>query len=87
MATGVRFAVYVQPRASVSEIVGWHDDALKIRLAAPPVDDAANVALVELLAKRLRVPKSVVTIVAGLASRRKTVTVDGVSAEQIDGLV
>jgi uncharacterized protein (TIGR00251 family) len=51
---GVRFAVYVQPRASRSEVVGMHGDAFKIRLAAPPVEGAANEALVELLARKRR---------------------------------
>ena len=50
---GVRFVVRVQPRASQSEVCGVHGDALKVRLTAPPVDGAANDALIELLADEL----------------------------------
>ena len=79
----VRFAVHVQPRASRSEIVGLQGDALKVRLAAPPVDGAANVALVELLAKALGVPRRSVRIVAGVTARGKIVEVGGVNVENI----
>jgi uncharacterized protein (TIGR00251 family) len=79
----LRFSVRVQPRASRSEIVGLHGDALKVRLAAPPVDGAANAALVELLADGLGVPRSCVRIVTGATSRGKVVEVDGVHVENI----
>jgi uncharacterized protein len=78
-----RFPVRVQPRASRSEIVGLHGEALKVRLAAPPVDGAANAALVELLADALGVSRYAVRIVAGEASRGKVVEVDGVDVENI----
>jgi uncharacterized protein len=83
VAGGVRFDVRVQPRASRNEVVGEHDGALRVRLAAPPVDGAANEALVDLLAEVLRVAKRDVKIVRGAASRRKVVEVDGVTAEQV----
>jgi uncharacterized protein (TIGR00251 family) len=79
----VRFRVRVQARASRSEIVGIHGDALKIRLAAPPVDGAANAALVELIAGALSVPRRCVRIVVGETARAKIVEVDGASAENI----
>jgi uncharacterized protein (TIGR00251 family) len=79
----VRFAVHVQPRASRSEIVGLHGDALKIRLAAPAVEGAANVALVELLADALGVARRSVRIVSGVTSRAKIVEVDGANVENI----
>jgi uncharacterized protein YggU (UPF0235/DUF167 family) len=60
-----------------------HDGAVKIRLAAPPVDGAANAALIEFVADQLGIAKSRVRIAAGLASRRKTVEVDGVTAQQL----
>jgi uncharacterized protein len=82
-AGGVRFDVRVQPRASRSEIVGEQEGALRVRIAAPPVDGAANEALIELLAKALRVAKRDVKIVQGAASRRKVVEVDGVTPEQV----
>jgi hypothetical protein len=75
---GVRLRVRVQPRASRSEIAGVHGDELRIRLQAPPVDGAANEALVRFLAEALGAPRSAVEIVSGLASRSKTVVIQGV---------
>ena len=79
----IRFRVRVQPRAARSEIVGMHGDALKVRVAAPPVDGAANAALVELLAAALGIPRRGVSIVAGESSRSKVVEIDGVTVENI----
>ena len=81
VAGGVRIRVQVQPRASRSEVVGVHGDALRIRLAAPPVDGEANDALVRLLAKVLGVATAAVTVTAGRASRKKTVVANGVEAD------
>jgi uncharacterized protein (TIGR00251 family) len=83
MADSARVNVYVQPRASKTVVAGMHDGCVKIRLAAPPVDGAANAALVEFVAGQLGIAKSRVRITAGLTSRRKTVEVDGVTAAQI----
>jgi uncharacterized protein (TIGR00251 family) len=83
----VRFSVRVQPRASRSAIEGVHAGALKVRLTAPPVDGAANEALVELLADRLGVPKRAVVIVGGASSRTKVVEVDGVDVARVRLLV
>jgi uncharacterized protein (TIGR00251 family) len=85
MADSARINVYVQPRASKTVIAGMHDGCVKIRLAAPPVDGAANAALIEFVAEQLGIAKSRVRITAGLTSRRKTVEVDGVTAEQVAG--
>lgn len=85
MADSARINIYVQPRASKTVVAGMHDGCVKIRLAAPPVDGAANAALVEFVADQLGIAKSRVRITAGLTSRRKTVEVDGVTAEQIAG--
>lgn len=82
VAGGVRLRIRVQPRASRSEVAGPHGDELRIRLAAPPVDGAANEALVRFIADLLEVPRAAVTIVGGLASRSKTVRVAGVSVGQ-----
>ena len=82
----VRFTVRVQPRASRSAIEGVHDDALRVRLSAPPVDGAANEALVELLAKALGVAKRNVRVVAGAASRSKVIEVEGVASERVRAL-
>lgn len=81
MALSARIKVYVQPRASKTAVVGMHGDAVHIRLAAPPVDNAANEALVEWVAARLGIAKRQVRVVAGGTSRRKVVEIDGVSAE------
>jgi uncharacterized protein len=70
--------VQVVPRASRSEIVGEHDGSLRVRLAAPPVDGAANKELIRILAKALNVPRSAVTIVSGETSRSKQVSVTGI---------
>jgi uncharacterized protein (TIGR00251 family) len=82
----VRVEVHVQPRASRSEIVGLRGAALKVRLQAPPVDGAANEALVCLLADRLGVPHRAVRVVAGATSRAKTVEVDGTSENAVRAL-
>ena len=79
--SGARFVVQVQPRAKRTEIAGLHGDAIKVRLAAPPVDGAANDELVRFLAERLGVPRRAVEITSGLTSRRKQVRVDGISEE------
>lgn len=71
--------VLVQPRASrpgLGPVVG---DRLKVAVAAPPVDGAANAAVIETFATALRIPKSAVSIVRGESGRRKTVRLDGVT--------
>ena len=83
----VRFSVRVQPRASRSEVAGVHGDALKVRLTAPPVDGAANAALIELLADLLAVSRNALRIVAGEHARGKVVEAVGVDAESVRRLV
>ena len=83
----VSFVVRVQPRASRDEIVGEHQDGLKIRLTAPPVDDRANDALRKLLAARLNVPVAAVRIASGERSRTKRVEILGVTAAMIQALL
>lgn len=82
-AGGVRIAVQVQPRASRTELAGLHGEALKIRLAAPPVDGAANDALIRFLAETLGVPRSAVVISSGSSGRRKSVVVSGLSISEV----
>jgi uncharacterized protein len=79
--TGIRLRVHVQPRAASTELAGRHGGALKVRLAAPPVDGAANDALVRFLAERLGVPRSAVRLERGAAGRSKLVAVDGLTPE------
>ncbi|GAB4263397.1 MAG: DUF167 family protein YggU [Deferrisomatales bacterium] len=84
---GVVLSVWVQPRASRDQIVGMQGDALKVRIAAPPVDGEANAALTRFLAKTLRVPKRAVEIASGSSGRRKTVRIRGVAREEVHRLL
>ena len=79
----ITFAVRVVPRASRSEIAGEHDGALRVRVAAPPVEGAANDELTRTLARALGVPPRSVEIVAGRQSKSKQVRVSGVGAQQL----
>ena len=79
----ILFSVRVVPRASKSEIVGEHDGALKVRIASPPVDGAANDELIKLLAKSFGAARSAVKIVSGHSSRLKQVSITGASSEKI----
>lgn len=83
----MRFEVRVQARASRTEIAGEYNGAIKVRLSAPPVDGAANDALVNLLADELSVPRRDVSIVSGASSRSKTVAVAGVDAAAVERLL
>ncbi|MDE3085689.1 MAG: DUF167 domain-containing protein [Acidobacteriota bacterium] len=74
---GLVLRVRVQPGAGSSAVVGLHGDALKVRVAAPPVSGRANDALLELLARALGVPVSALTVSAGVTGRDKRVLVTG----------
>jgi uncharacterized protein (TIGR00251 family) len=76
----VIFAVRAQPRASRSEVIGELDGALKIRLAAPPVDGQANEELIHFLAKLFGVSRKQVSILSGQTSKNKLIRVDGLAA-------
>jgi uncharacterized protein (TIGR00251 family) len=78
--------VRVQPRASRNEISGALGGVLKVRLQAPPVDGAANEALVAFLAEELGIPRRGVRIVAGSSGRSKWVEVDGIAPSAVDRL-
>ena len=82
-AGSVTFAVRVQPRASRTTIRGELDGALRVALAAPPVDGAANEELVRFLARLLRVPVRQVSLLAGQTSINKVVAIAGVTAEEV----
>ena len=64
-----------------------HGDALRVRVTAPPVDGAANDALVRLLAKTFEIPRTLVTIVSGASSRTKIVELAGITEERVWQLV
>lgn len=82
-ANGVRVRLRIQPRASRNEVVGLHGDAVKVRLSAPPVDGAANEALVRFLAEQLGVTRSAVRLLSGQTSRLKVVVIDGLQVEEV----
>ena len=75
--------MYVQPRAKKTQVSGRHGEAIRIRVAAPPVEGAANKALTAFLAKRLGVRQSAVRILHGETSRQKVIEVDGVAVQAV----
>jgi uncharacterized protein (TIGR00251 family) len=78
-----RVSVRIQARARATEIVGWRDGALVVRVTAPPLDGRANEALCALLAERLRVPKRDVSVVRGATARDKVVAVDALDDAEL----
>lgn len=80
------FKVQVAPRSSRSEVAGEHNGALRVRVAAPPVDDAANRELIRVLAKAFDVSRSAVQILSGQTARVKQVSIEGVSASALKDL-
>lgn len=78
-----RIAVRVQPRARRDEVVGEREGAVIVRVTAPPVDGRANDAVRKLLAKRLGVAPSRVSVVRGEGARDKLVEVEGMEADAI----
>jgi hypothetical protein len=82
---GVVLNLHIQPGAKKTEIVGRHGEALKIRLAAPPVDGKANACLLAFLAERLGLPRAQIELVSGETSRAKRVKVGaGAAASEAD---
>jgi uncharacterized protein (TIGR00251 family) len=81
---GVQLTLHIQPGAKKTEVVGPHGDALKLRLAAPPVDGKANEALIDFLARALDIPKMRITLVSGQTSRSKRVAVRGMTAANVE---
>jgi uncharacterized protein (TIGR00251 family) len=79
--TGITVRVYVAPRSSTNKVVGVHNGALKVALTAPPIEGAANKALIEFFAKTLSVPRSAVKLISGETSRHKVLSVLGVGAQ------
>jgi hypothetical protein len=80
---GVHLAVKLQPRASKNEIGSPLGPELKIKVTAPPVDAAANQALVDLLAKKLDCARGAVQIIRGATSRHKTIWIGGLTAGEV----
>ena len=87
MALSVRIAVYIQPHAKRTEVAGRFGTDLKIRVAAPPVEQAANEELLAFIARRLGVRQRDVRLIAGITSRRKVLEIEGIGQEQIETLL
>jgi hypothetical protein len=79
--------VKVTPRASRDEIVGMRDGVLAIRVTAPPVDDAANRAVLKLVSKRAGVPRSRVRIARGARGRNKRIEIEDAGPELLERLI
>jgi len=79
---GLEMRLHVQPRAGRCEIAGVFNGALKVKVTAPPVNDAANRAIIEYFSKLLRVPKSSLQIPAGSKSRDKILRIRGLSLSE-----
>lgn len=79
----VTLTLHIQPGAKKTEVVGEHGDALKVRLAAPPVDGKANEVLIDFLARTLDVPKAKVAIAAGHGTRRKRLEIRDVQLSTV----
>ncbi|MCL6628578.1 MAG: DUF167 domain-containing protein [Armatimonadetes bacterium] len=75
--------IRVNPRSSRNQITGWRDDVLQIKLTAPPVEGAANKAVLEFLAEQLGIKKSQIALVSGTTSREKIVEITGLSNGEI----
>ncbi|MBX7054287.1 MAG: DUF167 domain-containing protein [Pyrinomonadaceae bacterium] len=83
----VTFDVRVVPRASRSEVIGEHDGALKVRIASPPVDGAANAELIRMLAKAFGTAKSDIDIISGSTSKTKRVSIRGRSPAAVEAVL
>ena len=80
---GAVLSLRLIPRAAKNAIQGEHGDALKIRLCAPPVDGAANAALIEFLSDTLSLPRARIRLLSGKTSRTKRVLLAGMKAGEI----
>ena len=79
----VLLRVYVQPRASKNRFIGLYNDGIKLAITAPPVDGKANAAVIRFLASFLNVKKKNLEIKHGLQSRKKSILITGLSADNV----
>jgi len=84
---GVDVPLHVQPRARRDELAGLHNGALKLRLSAPPVDDAANRAVIAFFSSLLAISKSRLELTSGLRSRDKILHIRGISATEFSARI
>lgn len=83
---GVVFNIKVLPRSSRCEIAGIQDDALKIKITAPPVDGKANNECIRFLSDRLGIKKSRITIISGQTSKNKRIAISGVTKRDMEAI-
>jgi uncharacterized protein len=83
----ITFTVRAQPRATKSAIVGEVEGALKLKLAAPPLDGAANEELIRFLAKLFAVPRRNISILSGASAKTKIIRIAGLSSQQFEAAV
>jgi uncharacterized protein (TIGR00251 family) len=84
---GITFTIRVLPRSSRSEIVGLREDALKIKITAPPVEGLANEECIKFLARELRIPKSRISILSGHGGKKKVISIAGLNRRDIEALL
>ena len=83
IADRVELSVFVVPRSSRCEIAGIHNNALRIKLTSPPVDNEANVQCCDFIARTLGIARRQVSIIRGNTARRKTVRIEGVNEQEV----
>lgn len=86
-AAGVELDLRIIPRARKSEFASTREDALVVRVAAPPLEGAANDALIDFLSATLRLPRRAIRIISGETSRRKRVAIDGVTVDAVLAMI
>lgn len=86
-ADGVSFEVRVQPRSSKTEISGIQDGILRVRLTSPPVDGAANRQCIELLSRKMKIPKRAIRIASGEKARSKRLKILGLGVEEMRNIL
>jgi len=83
LSEGLLISINVQPRSSKTEIIGMHENSLKIKLTSPPVEGAANSLLIRFIAKELGISKSRIDLKSGEKSRKKKLIIKGCSKEEV----
>ncbi|UOE99993.1 DUF167 domain-containing protein [Bdellovibrio reynosensis] len=83
---GVRLHLFIQPKSSKNEVVGPHNEEIKIKITAPPVDGQANEALIEFLSKLAKVAKRNITLIKGETGRHKVIEIQGLEEPQARAL-
>ena len=86
-ADGVSFEVRVQPRSSRTEISGIRDGALGVRLTAPPADGAANRQCIDLLSRKMKIPKRAIRIASGAGACRKRLKISGLGINEVQNIL